>query len=204
LPRPTARPVEPTRPNEPAHPAAPARPQRETQREIPQRETPPRETPSHEASRGPAFPAPMNFSLGQQAQSRPPVARQPSSRGSIDMAFAPKSGGSSQLSASVKMDGVDVSTDWLNAVSAWWRRHGYYPDEAGNLGEQGDVTLHMIVARDGQVSALELERRSGSQWLDLGALSVFRDAHLPPLTPDMPEGQIPLHFTIHYVIIRQD
>ena len=69
--------------------------------------------------------------------------------------------------------------------------------------EEGDVTLHMRVDRDGRVEKLELIGRSGSQWLDMGGMSIFRDAHLPPLTPDMPQAQIPFQVTIHYIIIHR-
>jgi protein TonB len=100
------------------------------------------------------------------------------------------------------MEGVAVSTDWLNLVSAWWRRHGYYPPQAAANFDDGDVTLHMQVDPDGRVEALELTGKSGSQWLDLGALSVFRDAHLPPLPSDMPPKPIPFEVTVHYVLIR--
>ncbi len=100
------------------------------------------------------------------------------------------------------MEGVAVSTDWLNLVSAWWLRHRYYPPEAAANFEDGEVTLHMRVDHDGRVEALELTGKSGSQWLDLGALSVFRDAHLPPLPDDMPEAQIPFQATVHYILIR--
>jgi periplasmic protein TonB len=120
----------------------------------------------------------------------------------LDLSFGPVQGGSLSPSASVQMEGVQVSNDWLNLVAAWWRRHSYYPPQAGQNGEEGDVTLHMRVDRDGRVEGLELISRSGSQWLDMAALSVFRDANLPPLPPDMPEAQIPFHVTIHYVIIR--
>ena len=100
------------------------------------------------------------------------------------------------------MEGVAVSTDWLNMVTAWWQRHAYYPPQAGVNGEEGDVTLHMRVNRDGRVENLELTGKSGSRWLDIGAMGTFRDAHLPPLPPDMPEAQIPFEVTVHYVIIR--
>jgi TonB family protein len=100
------------------------------------------------------------------------------------------------------MEGVAVSTDWLNLVSAWWLRHGYYPPQAAANLEDGDVTLHMRIDHDGRVEGLELTGKSGSSWLDLGALSVFRDAHLPPLPADMPEAQIPFEATVHYVLIR--
>jgi protein TonB len=127
----------------------------------------------------------------------------PGEPGSIDLSFGPVEGGSLSPSSSVQMEGVAVSTDWLSLVSAWWRRNAYYPPQAGVNGEEGDVTLHMRVDHDGRVEALELVGRSGSQWLDLGGLSIFRDAHLPPLPEDMPEAQIPFHVTIHYIIIRR-
>jgi TonB family protein len=134
---------------------------------------------------------------------RPParIAR-PGAPGTIDLSFGPISGGSLSPSASVQMEGVTVSSDWLNEVSAWWERHGYYPPQAGINGEDGDVTLHMQVDHDGRVKALELVTKSGSQWLDLAALSVFRDATLPPLPPDMPDKQIPFGVTVHYILVR--
>jgi TonB family protein len=100
------------------------------------------------------------------------------------------------------MEGVAVSTDWLNLVSAWWRRHGYYPPQAAANAEDGDVTLHMQVDPDGRVEALQLTAKSGSQWLDLAAQSVFRNANLPPLPSDMPPKPIPFEVTVHYVLIR--
>jgi protein TonB len=183
-------------------PPAPARPT-----EAPRR---PAETP--EPRRAPAFPAPLAFSYGlpsptssQQAPSpraSPAPSPRPGQPGTIDLSFGPIQGGSLSPSATIQMEGVDVSTDWLNLVSAWWRRHAYYPPQAGMNGEDGDVTLHMRVDHDGRVSQLELVGRSGSQWLDMAAVAIFRDAFLPPLPPEMHEAQIPFHVTIHFVIIR--
>ena len=62
--------------------------------------------------------------------------------------------------------------------------------------------LRLVVARDGRVKAVEIEQRSGSPWLDLGALAVFRDAKLPPLPPDVRDPNVTVDFTIHYMIIR--
>jgi periplasmic protein TonB len=122
--------------------------------------------------------------------------------GTLDLSFDPRLGGSLAPSSTVLMEGVPVSTDWLNEVSAWWQRHAYYPPQAGLNNEDGDVTLHMRVDRDGHVTHLELVSKSGSQWLDLGALAIFRDAYLPPLPPGTSEAQIPFHVTIHFVIVR--
>jgi TonB family protein len=127
----------------------------------------------------------------------------PGQPGTTDLSFGPSQGGSLSPSASVQMEGVAVSTDWLNEVSAWWQRHGYYPPQAGINGEDGDVILHMRVKRDGHVEALELTGKSGSQWLDLAALSVFCSACLPPLPTNMTENEIPFQVTAHYIIVRE-
>jgi protein TonB len=177
--------------------------------------------PERQPERAPAFPTPLAFSFGLPGATTPnrttPNSTAPSSTppptepariarpgqpGAIDLSFGPIQGGSLSPSASVQMEGVAVSTDWLNLVSAWWRRHGYYPPQAAANFDDGDVTLHMQVDPDGRVEALELTGKSGSQWLDLGALSVFRDAHLPPLPSDMPPKPIPFEVTVHYVLIR--
>jgi len=132
----------------------------------------------------------------------PAMPGRPGRPGTIDLSFGPIEGGAQTPSSAVQMEGVAVSTDWLNEVQAWWNRHAYYPPQAGMNNEEGDVTLHMQVDHDGRVERLELIEKSGSQWLDLGALSTFRDAYLPPLPSDMPEAQIPFHVTVHYIIVR--
>jgi TonB family protein len=185
-------------------------------------ETPPakpstgKSRPERQPERAPAFPTPLAFSFGlphattpnnaTPSTTPPPSApariARPGEPGTIDLSFGPIQGGSLSPSASVQMEGVTVSTDWLNLVSAWWRRHGYYPPQAAANFEDGDVTLHMQVDPDGRVEALRLTGKSGSQWLDLAAQSVFRDATLPPLPSDMPPTPIPFEVTVHYVLIR--
>jgi len=98
--------------------------------------------------------------------------------------------------------GDDVGSDWLSLVAAWWLRHRFYPDEAARLEQEGDVTLRLVVGRDGRVEAVDVQQRSGSPWLDMGALAVFRDATLPPLPPDVRDPNVTVDFTIHYEILR--
>jgi len=177
---------------------------------------PRRQIEKPEPKREPAFPSPLAFSFGRsgpsassaggRAVSMPGAAPAQPVRlphpGTLDLSFDPRQGGSLTPSSSVEMEGVAVSTDWLNEVTAWWQRHAYYPPQAGLNNEDGDVTLHMRVDHDGRVSRLELVSKSGSEWLDLGALAIFRDAYLPPLPPDMREAQIPFHVTIHFIIVH--
>lgn len=121
--------------------------------------------------------------------------------GSIDLSFAPTVGGSDSLQIHAEANGKEVGPDWLNRVAAWWARHGYYPDEAARLGQHGDVTISMTVAHSGRVETAGVTRASNSPWLNLGALSVFRGANLPPLPADITSNNIDLTFTIHYIIV---
>ena len=120
----------------------------------------------------------------------------------MDLSFAPTAGGSDTLQMHAEANGKDLGPDWLNLVAAWWGRHGYYPTQAAMLNQQGNVTVQMTVAHDGEVRSIDVTQASGSPWLDLGALSVFRNATLPPLPADVTSANIDLSFTIHYVIIR--
>jgi TonB family protein len=150
-----------------------------------------------------AFPAPTNFSLNGPAPAATPSERHEVRRpGMVDLSFAPKSGGANSLEIHAEADGKDVGPDWLNLVSAWWSQHGYYPDEAARLGQDGDVTVSMKVAHNGHVESLGLTDRSDSPWLNLGALSIFRNANLPPLPPDVKSDDIDLTFKIHYILVR--
>ncbi len=67
-------------------------------------------------------------------------------------------------------------------------------------GEDGNVMVQVTANPDGHVTSVQLESRSGSQWLDLALLGMFRDAHLPPTHEDEP---ITFNFTMHYILIRQ-
>ena len=173
-------------------------------------EAPPRAPRPREAARpaapprpGPAFPAPMDFSLGPRVtepQAAPP--RPHASHGSLDLSFAPMMGGGDITQLHPNGKGDDVGEDWFDEVAAWWLRHRFYPSEAGRLNQEGDVILRLVVGRDGRVEAVDVEQRSGSPWLELGALAVFRDARLPPLPPDVRDPNVTVDFTIHYVIIR--
>lgn len=178
--------------------------------EAPPQPVPPRQARPREAARpaapphpGPAFPAPMEFSLGPRVavpEATPPRPR--ASPGTIDLSFAPMMGGGDITQLHPQGKGDDVGEDWFNEVAAWWLRHRFYPSEAGRLLQEGDVMLRLVVARDGRVQAVDIQQKSGSPWLDLGALAVFRNAKLPPLPPDVRDPDVTVDFTIHYVIIR--
>ena len=147
------------------------------------------------------FPAPMRFSLGgaPQAGARAAPARR-AGRG-IALSFAPRGAGSKRFSIDGLLDRDGVGPDWSNAFSAWLARHSYYPHDAGEMGEHGDVVVNFVVAKDGTVSKLRLVASSGYPLLDMATLSMLRNAHLPPLPPQN-GARLPVRFTMRYVIIR--
>ena len=95
-----------------------------------------------------------------------------------------------------------VDPSWLSALHEWWNRHSYYPQEASALGQDGTVGIEIVVNKYGNVTQLRLQSRSGSQWLDLAAQSVFRGAKLPSLMPYTPSDEVTLDLTIKYILVN--
>ena len=102
----------------------------------------------------------------------------------------------------VRFEGVDLGEDWIKLLHQWWNQHGYYPRQAAELGEDGTAGLRLVLDRSGHVRSVELELRSGSQFLDLGSLAMFRDAHLPPFPVSVSDNEATLHLTINFIIMH--
>ena len=92
--------------------------------------------------------------------------------------------------------------DYRNLLSRWVAEHAYYPEQARRDGDEGDAKVHVLAASDGRVKEVELIGKSGSMWLDLALLSLFRDQHIPPY-PGGGSEPIEFNFTMHYVLIRR-
>jgi TonB family protein len=60
--------------------------------------------------------------------------------------------------------------------------------------------VRVVANPDGRVTSVQLESKSGSVWLDMALLALFRDAHLPPLHDE--NEPITFDFTMHYILIR--
>jgi periplasmic protein TonB len=154
-------------------------------------------------SRQPDFPAPMNFSFGAPrstpaAPARPRPAPHPP--GSFDMSLGPAAKGATNTTPFADRDDAE-GADWRNALSRWVSEHAYYPEQARRELEEGDAKVRVVAEPDGRVKLVELIGRSGSMWLDLALLALFRDAHIPPLPSGEREG-IDFNFTMHYILIR--
>jgi TonB family protein len=151
------------------------------------------------------FPKPQNYSFGGAV----PLRRNGGNSGPIDFSLSPGTLNSrgevprgDNRMGSVVVHGAHVGPDWIQQLNEWWAEHQYYPAQAAERGEDGTVKVHVVVGRDGRVHGVELEGYSGSQWLDMGALALFRNAHLPPFPPGTPEDQGDLDVTINYILIR--
>ncbi len=97
---------------------------------------------------------------------------------------------------------TDLGADWNNALNEWIEQRQYYPIQAAENGEEGDVTVSFVVAADGRVLSVQLERRSGSQWLDMALQAMFRDARVPAFPPGTTDTETTVQLTMHYIIIR--
>ena len=119
-------------------------------------------------------------------------------------AAPPPSAAKSSTSGDVR-GGEALGTDWLNELSAYVERHKSYPIQAAQNGEEGDTTVAIVVGRDGHVGYgdVDLVTRSGSQFLDLGLMSMFRNVHLPPFPPGAPHDRERIEVTMHYYLIRR-
>jgi len=221
-PSPPAPPTATPPPPAPAAPAAPAPPPSAPAAELPvppplppvamviPRPTPvpkpvprpPATTPRPAPSNPDAFPAPMNFSFSrplQQQEPRPVTRASSRVPMTLDFSLAPRAGAASN-SPFAHLPGSHSVADWRNELSAWVRDHAYYPEQAAMNGEDGNVMVQVTASPDGHVTLVQLESRSGSQWLDMALMGMFRDAHLPPTHEDEP---ITFNFTMHYILIRQ-
>jgi len=209
-------------PPAPPVPPAPAPPAPE------ERAAPPAPLPPPPRQPSPAPPAPVRPAPTRPAPFPQPVARSfadlgaalgaappaqplpPSRRGSMNLAIGPEaraSKGSVPVNPDapngmVRIEGADLGEEWERLLQEWWRRHSYYPREAAAEGEDGTNRIRLLLDRTGRVHSVEMEMRSGNQWLDLASLAVFRDAKLPPFPLATPQNEATLHLTIQYVLIR--
>jgi protein TonB len=160
--------------------------------------------PVRSAPKPSGFSAPMNLSFGTPLRLSPSPARPrsaPHIPGTIDMSLGPASRGAADPTPLSEHDEDAAGADWANALSRWVSEHAYYPEQARREFEEGDAKVHVSADPDGRVKEVQLIGKSGSMWLDMALLSLFRDQHIPPL-PSGVHDPIEFNFTMHYVLIR--
>jgi len=145
--------------------------------------------------------APMDLNFGPAA-SRAPAPRPPGSRG-IDFSLGAPKPGPNRSEAFFDIRAKNIGADWAQSISAYGKGHIYYPQQAVEAGEDGSATIQFVVDRSGKVNAVELKRSSGSQWLDMATLGMWRNAKLPPIPAENQDPTITVTYTLHYILIRR-
>ena len=165
---------------------------------VPIQEPPPQAAqPRPRPQQAQRFPAPIDLNFGPANPGRPAPGSVASR--AIDLALGPAKPGSSRA-ASSELYSPNASADLMAALQAWWRRHRYYPEQARRAGEDGSVGIRLQVDRYGRVALVEVNTRSGSQWLDLAAQGTFRGAKL--VVPSNSGETVSVDLMINYVLVR--
>jgi len=134
---------------------------------------PPRPAPQRQAAKAP--PA--------RADSPPPVLALPEPRSPAESAFTtPAPALKAEPPAAAPEPKTQVASVAPPAFNAAYLRNPApgYPLAARRAGEQGTVTLRVLVARDGQPARVELEKSSGSTHLDNAALETVKGWRFNP------------------------
>ena len=87
---------------------------------------------------------------------------------------------------------------WMGRLKQWWDQNSFYPREASQINQGGNVRVHIAIAGDGRVLSIEVVQSSGSSVLDGAALAVFRNARLPLLPAGTPPQPADVVVTLHY------
>lgn len=195
-PQPLPTPPLPAAPPSPASappPPAPEAPAEESATSVP----PPSPTrarqpqpQSHPARPPTAFPRPQFSSLGNVFGGV--VEGNPQAR---------RSGGS-RLQAFRQVSGTPLGDDWWERFRTWVENHKYYPQQAAEQGQEGVVVVEVQIAADGRVTIVDLRHRSGSQWLDMGLMGMFRGATVPPISSYVPDKTVTVQVQMTYMLIR--
>ena len=186
----------------------PAEPE-ETQPQAPIMPRPPRPLPPAPPRPRPAprllpgtLSNPMDLSFAPSAPRPAPAARGSAAPRYVDLSPGPPRQGPNRNDPYAEIRAANASEDWNRGLLAYWLRHRYYPRQAAENGEEGQVVIELTVARSGHVDEVRVVSRSGSQWLDMAALGTFRNANLPPFTDEMREDRLTFPIPIHYYLIR--
>ncbi len=148
-----------------------------------------------------AFPPPIDLNFGP-ASTRAPAPRIAGSSRAIDLSLGAPKPGPNKSEAFFDVRAANIGSDWAQGLAAYWRTHRYYPQQAAQNGEDGTVQIQIVVNRLGRVESVEIQRRSGSPWLDMAAVGTWRNAQLAPLPAENTDRTITIPLTINYVLIR--
>lgn len=138
----------------------------------------PAPTPPQRVARAPVPPQP------QRMTDAPPVLALPESRTQSEPSFtvpAPRPAETRSAPAEAKTEVASVAVTPPSFSAAYLRNPApRYPLAARRAGEQGTVTLRVLVTRDGQPARVSVEKSSGSTHLDEAALEAVKTWRFTP------------------------
>jgi protein TonB len=142
-------------------------------------------------------PAPPQRALAQARPPAPPqrtAARNAAAGAPVNPAGTAGQAAEGQ-SAAARAANANNGAAWMGTLKEWWDEHSFYPKEASQTNEGGNVRVRISIASDGQITSIEVVQGSGSSVLDVAAVAVFRNARLQPATAAQPADVV---VTLHY------
>ena len=139
-----------------------------------------------------AFPKPMVMSLGRPLRPARPIPQESRGPGAV---------GPNWYGNAMQVVKGHVDPNWGSELVAWVHRHAYWPPQAAAAGESGTSVVQFVVDRYGHVLSVQPMMSSGSKWLDMETMALFRNAHVPPLPPDTSDQTVTIDFYLHWVLL---
>lgn len=100
-------------------------------------------------------------------------------------------------------EATHLAEAYLAALVAEIERRKFYPRRARRLREEGTVTVRFLLLRDGRLTAIEIDRSSGSRHLDRAAIETVRRASpFRPLPDTLAREQWRLSLPVVYRLHR--
>ncbi|MEL7414539.1 MAG: TonB family protein [Pseudomonadota bacterium] len=95
----------------------------------------------------------------------------------------------------------DVSEAYLEELAELIREHKIYPDESRARGEQGEVTIEIVLGPDGSLIERFVARSSGFDALDAASLAAVAAAEpFPPLPEEVAQETVTYSVPLNYFL----
>lgn len=136
---------------------------------------------SHAAARAPARRETVAAASSQGVDASPPLPASVESAAPEPIVTVPVAPEGRTAGAEVKADVASVASTPASFSAAYLSNPAPgYPPESRRVGEQGTVTLRVLVARDGRPKRVDMEKSSGSARLDAAALEAVKGWRFVP------------------------
>jgi TonB family protein len=146
------------------------------------------------------FPRPQQFTLATRPSPSVPRGLRGSKSLQLELGREVRGGTLEDAGLHVTTPGADG--DYLELINQYVETHKYYPQQAADEGQDGIAVVHVTISPEGRILHLELIESSGSSWLDMAWVGLFRGMRLPRFPPNMKVPQLELDATMNYELFR--